>query len=143
MILEPMRLYMQVLDPQVLVEKQTEILAHAKTSNIQEVKVFGKHVGQNIDLQGNVSFLIIPFPTATTWHQRVFKVKLDQLLGPPVEIYTESDLNDLVRQDVITSSQNSEYVQHAVSLIDFNNYLINQKNISFSCWPNTIKYSIN
>lgn len=110
-----------MLDPQILAQHKESILKIASANHIQAVKVFGKHIGQQFELQAGINFIIIPGKKMTSWHKRNFELTVDGLLSATLEVFTPKDLNDLAKDEIITAEQVNDSQEKAVTLEDFLN----------------------
>jgi predicted nucleotidyltransferase len=108
-----------MLEPQMLAQHKETILKIAAENEIQEVKVFGKHIGQEFDLQSGINFIIIPNKKMTSLHKRNFEQTVAGLLKTPAEVFTPTDLKDLAKDAIITHEQVKSYLEGAVPLEDF------------------------
>jgi hypothetical protein len=89
-------------DPAELIcAKRNEILRIAAKHGARNIRVFGSVARGEARPESDVDFLIDAGPVTSSWFPAGLIVDLQDLLGRPVEVVTESGLNPLIRERVL------------------------------------------
>jgi hypothetical protein len=104
---------------EILEYHKEAILKLAIANSIHEIKIFGKHIGQEFEMQAGINFIIIPNARMTSWDQRNFEQSVAGLLKMSVQVFTPNELVDLANDAIITAEQCEAYLKNARILEDF------------------------
>lgn len=108
-----------MVEPEILAKHLKAILELARDCSIQEIKIFGKHIGQDFQRQSGINFIVIPSQKMTTWDKRSFEQGVGRLVENRVQAYTPDEINELVDDLIATKEQAKHYLEKAVNIEAF------------------------
>ncbi len=88
----------------LLQAKRTEVLEVAKRHGVTSIMIFGSVARGEESVESDIDLLVTTGPKVTSWFPAGLIVELEQLLGRHIDIVTESGLNPLLREQVLTEA---------------------------------------
>jgi len=88
----------------ILHEKREDVLEVAERHGVTSVRVFGSVARGDESAESDIDLLITTGPNVSPWFPAGLILDLEQLLGRHIDIVTESGLNPLLRDQVLTEA---------------------------------------
>ena len=88
----------------LLHSKRQEVLEIAERHGVTSIRVFGSVARREETSTSDVDFLVTTGPRVSSWFPAGLILDLEKLLGRPIDIVTESGLNPLLRDQVMTEA---------------------------------------
>ena len=88
----------------ILQEKRDEVLKVTQRHGVTSVKIFGSVARGDESGESDIDLLITTGPNVSPWFPAGLILELEQLLGRHIDIVTESGLNPLLRDQVLTEA---------------------------------------
>ncbi len=85
-------------------QKRDEVLEVASRHGVTSIRVFGSVARGDDTADSDVDFLVTTGPTVSSWFPAGLVLDLEQLLGRHIDIVTETGLNPLLREQVLTEA---------------------------------------
>lgn len=93
---------MQAVSPnELLKSKRREILAIAERHGATNVRVFGSAAHGKAREDSDLDFLVDAGPSTSPWFPGGLLADLEELLGRPVDVVTESGLHAYIKERVL------------------------------------------
>ena len=86
---------------QLLYERRTDIQKVAAKHGAFNLRVFGSVVREEEAEDSDIDFLVNTGQKTSPWFPGGLILKLEEMLGRPIEIVTEKGLNPLIRNQVL------------------------------------------
>ena len=86
----------------ILYAKREDVLEVAQRHGITSIRVFGSVVRGDESAESDIDLLIATGTNIIPWFPTGLIIELEQLLGRHIDIVTESGLNPLLRDQVLT-----------------------------------------
>ena len=83
-----------------LQEKRDDVLEVAHRHGVISIRVFGSVVRGEETSDSDIDFIVTTGPAVSAWFPAGLALELEELLGRPIDIVTESGLNPLLRDQV-------------------------------------------
>ena len=88
----------------ILQEKREDVLEVAQRHGVTSVRIFGSVARGEESPESDIDLLVTTGPTVSSWFPAGLILDLEQLLGRHIDIVTESGLNPLIRDQVLTEA---------------------------------------
>ncbi len=88
----------------LLQAKREDVLKVAQRHGVTSIRVFGSVARCAESAESDVNLLVTTGPKVSPWFPAGLILDLEQLLGRPIDIVTESGLNPLIRDQVLTEA---------------------------------------
>ncbi len=88
----------------ILQEKREDVLEVAERHGVTSVRVFGSVARGDESAESDIDLLVTTGPNVSPWFPAGLILDLEQLLGRHIDIVTESGLNPLLRDYVLTEA---------------------------------------
>ncbi len=88
----------------LLQAKREDVLKVAQRHGVTSIRVFGSVARGAESAESDVNLLVTTGPKVSPWFPAGLILDLEQLLGRPIDIVTESGLNPLIRDQVLTEA---------------------------------------
>jgi len=88
----------------ILQAKRDDVLEVAQRHGVTSIRVFGSVARCDESSESDIDLLITTGPTVSPWFPAGLILELEQLLGRHIDIVTESGLNPLIRDQVLTEA---------------------------------------
>ena len=88
----------------LLQAKRTEVLEVAQRHGVTSIMVFGSVARGEESAESDIDFLVTTGLKVSSWFPAGLILELEQLLGRHIDIVTESGLNPLLREQVLTEA---------------------------------------
>lgn len=88
----------------ILQAKREDVLKVTQRHGVTSVKVFGSVARGEESAESDIDLLVTTGPTVSSWFPAGLILDLEQLLGRRIDIVTESGLNPLIRDQVMTEA---------------------------------------
>jgi len=88
----------------VLKNKREEVFEVAKKHGVTSIRVFGSVVRGEETGDSDIDILVTTGPNTSPWFPAGLILDLESLLGRPIDIVTESGLNPLLREEVLSEA---------------------------------------
>jgi predicted nucleotidyltransferase len=96
------RILMTTID--ILHKKRKDVLKVTERHGVTSVRVFGSVARGDESSESDIDLLVTTGPNVSPWFPAGLILDLEQLLGRPIDIVTESGLNPLLRDQVLTEA---------------------------------------
>ena len=84
--------------------KREDVLEVAQRHGVTSIRVFGSVARGEESADSDIDLLITTGPKVSPWFPAGLILELEQLLGRHIDIVTESGLNPLIRDQVLTEA---------------------------------------
>ena len=84
--------------------KREEVLEVAQRHGVTSIRVFGSVARGEDTADSDIDLLVTTGPVVSSWFPAGLILDLEQLLGRHIDIVTESGLNPLLRDQVLTEA---------------------------------------
>ncbi len=88
----------------LLQAKRDDVLEVAQHHGVTSIRVFGSVARGDESADSDIDFLVTTGPSVSSWFPAGLILELEQLLGRHIDIVTESGLNPLIRDQVMTEA---------------------------------------
>ena len=88
----------------ILKNKREEVLEVAQKHGVTSMRVFGSVVRGEETGDSDIDILVTTGPQVSPWFPAGLILDLESLLGRPIDIVTESGLNPLLREEVLSEA---------------------------------------
>ena len=88
----------------ILQEKRDDVLKVAQQHGVTSVRVFGSVARGEESPESDIDLLVTTGPTVSSWFPAGLILDLEQLLGRHIDIVTETGLNPLIRDQVLSEA---------------------------------------
>lgn len=88
----------------VLKAKRSDLLEVAGRHGVTSIRVFGSIARGEDTAESDVDFLVTTGPEVSSWFPAGLVLDLEKLLGRHIDIVTETGLNPLLRNQVMTEA---------------------------------------
>lgn len=88
----------------LLHEKREDVLEVAERHGVTSIRIFGSVARGDESAESDIDLLITTGPNVSPWFPAGLILDLEQLLGRHIDIVTESGLNPLLRDQVLTEA---------------------------------------
>jgi predicted nucleotidyltransferase len=88
----------------ILQEKRKDVLEVAERHGVTSIRIFGSVARGDESSESDIDLLVTTGPTVSPWFPAGLILDLEQLLGRHIDIVTESGLNPLLRDQVLTEA---------------------------------------
>jgi len=88
----------------LLHEKREDVLEVAERHGVTSIRIFGSVARGDESAESDIDLLITTGPKVSPWFPAGLILDLEQLLGRHIDIVTESGLNPLLRDQVLTEA---------------------------------------
>lgn len=88
----------------LLHEKREDVLEVAERHGVTSIRIFGSVARGDESAESDIDLLITTGPIVSPWFPAGLILDLEQLLGRHIDIVTESGLNPLLRDQVLTEA---------------------------------------
>ena len=88
----------------ILQEKRDEVLEVAQRHGVTSVRVFGSVARGEESPESDIDLLVTTGPTVSSWFPAGLILDLEQLLGRHIDVVTETGLNPLIRDEVLSEA---------------------------------------
>ena len=88
----------------ILHSQRDDVLEVAQRHGVTSIRVFGSVARGDESSNSDIDLLITTGPSVSPWFPAGFILDLEQLLGRKIDIVTESGLNPLLRDQVLTEA---------------------------------------
>ena len=88
----------------ILQSKREEVLEVAERHGVTSIRIFGSVARGDETANSDIDLLVTTGPQVSPWFPAGFILELEQLLGRHIDIVTESGLNPLLRDQVLTEA---------------------------------------
>ena len=85
-------------------EKREDVLEVAERHGVTSIRIFGSVARGDESAESDIDLLITTGPKVSPWFPAGLILDLEQLLGRHIDIVTESGLNPLLRDQVLTEA---------------------------------------
>ena len=89
---------------ELLHKKREDVLEVAERHGVTSIRVFGSVARGDESAESDIDLLITTGPNVSPWFPAGLILDLEQLLGRHIDIVTESGLNPLLRDQVLTEA---------------------------------------
>ena len=88
----------------ILQEKRDDVLEVAQRHGVTSVRVFGSVARGEESPESDIDLLVTTGPTVSSWFPAGLILDLEQLLGRHIDVVTETGLNPLIRDEVLSEA---------------------------------------
>ncbi len=88
----------------ILQKKREDVLEVAERHGVTSIRIFGSVARGEESSESDIDLLITTGPNVSPWFPAGLILDLEQLLGRHIDIVTESGLNPLLRDQVLTEA---------------------------------------
>lgn len=88
----------------LLQAKRDDVLEVAQRHGVTSIRVFGSVARGEESAESDVDLLVTTGPKVSSWFPAGLILDLEQLLGRHIDVVTESGLNPLLRDQVLTEA---------------------------------------
>jgi predicted nucleotidyltransferase len=88
----------------ILQAKREDVLEVAQRHGVTSIRIFGSVARGDESAESDIDLLVTTGPSVSSWFPAGLILELEQLLGRHVDIVTESGLNPLLRDQVLTEA---------------------------------------
>jgi predicted nucleotidyltransferase len=88
----------------ILQQKREDVIEVAKRHGVTSIRVFGSVARGDESPESDIDLLVTTGPRVSAWFPAGLILDLEQLLGRHIDIVTESGLNPLFRDQVLTEA---------------------------------------
>ena len=88
----------------ILQEKRDDVLEVAHRHGVTSVRVFGSVARGDESPESDIDLLVTTGPTVSSWFPAGLILDLEQLLGCHIDVVTETGLNPLIRDEVLSEA---------------------------------------
>ena len=88
----------------ILQAKREDVLEVAERHGVTSIRVFGSVARGEESADSDIDLLVTTGPAVSSWFPAGLILDLEQLLGRHIDIVTESGLNPLIRDQVMTEA---------------------------------------
>jgi len=88
----------------ILQEKREDVIEVAERHGVTSIRVFGSVARGDESPESDIDLLVTTGPSVSAWFPAGLILDLEQLLGRHIDIVTESGLNPLLRDQVLTEA---------------------------------------
>ena len=88
----------------ILQAKREDVLEVAQRHGVTSIRVFGSVARGDESAESDIDLLITTGPKVSPWFPAGLILELEQLLGRHIDIVTESGLNPLLRDQVLSEA---------------------------------------
>ena len=88
----------------ILYEKRKDVLEVAKHHGVTSIRVFGSVARGDESSESDIDFLVTTGSSVSAWFPAGLILDLERLLGRHIDVVTESGLNPLLRDQILTEA---------------------------------------
>lgn len=88
----------------ILKEKRDDVLVVAQKHGVTSLRVFGSVARGEESADSDIDLLVTTGPQVSPWFPAGLILELEELLGRHIDIVTESGLNPLLRDEVLSEA---------------------------------------
>lgn len=88
----------------ILHEKREDVIEVAERHGVTSIRVFGSVARGDESAESDIDLLVTTGPSVSPWFPAGLILELEQLLDRHIDIVTESGLNPLLRDQVLTEA---------------------------------------
>ena len=88
----------------ILKEKREDVLEVAKKHGVTSLRVFGSVARGEESADSDIDLLVTTGPSVSPWFPAGLILELEELLGRHIDIVTETGLNPLLRDEVLSEA---------------------------------------